>query len=74
MKVLFDDVYYCIEFNDKELIFENSFHFNEALYAILTPRQIEVFVGDCTKREFKVSESRAKKAKGIYKKSIWKRK
>ena len=57
-KILFDDVCYSIDFENKDLNTAHHNEFYESLKILLTEKQHESFVKDCRNREFKVRDYR----------------
>jgi hypothetical protein len=59
--VTFDDTWYHIEVEDYECLCLGCFEYDDCLDILLTEKQRHSYIGECTNREFNISQSRIDK-------------
>ena len=71
--VLFDDTLYYIEIGDIDYQCLHQYEFYDCVKIILSKKQYEKFVGDYTKREFKVADGSISRFKEYLENNYWRR-
>ena len=74
ISIIFDDVLYFIEADEKEYKCLHGYEYNDCVHILLTQKQLEQYLGDHTKREFMTTKKMLDKFIDYITNSYWRRK